>query len=221
MDANNTEPGASAGFVQQAVLIGVGTPILGLPHQGSAVALSADGNTALIGGPGQLYETGAAYVFTRSNGAWQQEQVLIGLPSFVLSQERKGAIVAPIGLEYGGNQGYAVALSADGNTAFVGGPCDYNNKGMTWLFYRTNGVWRRGERMPGEIPRMITNKEQVCPSRCPPTVHAGSSSHPASGRRAALHGPSRRCMGSQGRNLALPISTPLRRASRYPATATP
>jgi hypothetical protein len=96
------------------VLIGVGTPILGLPHQGSAVALSADGNTALIGGPGQLYETGAAYVFTRSNGAWQQEQVLIGLPSFVLSQERKGAIVAPIGLEYGGNQGYAVALSATG-----------------------------------------------------------------------------------------------------------
>jgi len=127
MDANNTEPGASAGFVQQAVLIGVGTPILGLPHQGSAVALSADGNTALIGGPGQLYETGAAYVFTRSNGAWQQEQVLIGLPSFVLSQERKGAIVAPIGLEYGGNQGYAVALSA-------------------------KGVWRRGERNAGGNP---------------------------------------------------------------------
>jgi hypothetical protein len=140
MDANNTEPGSSAGFVQQAELIGIGTPILGQPHQGSAVALSADGNTALIGGPGDLYETGATWVFTRSNGVWQQEQVLIGLE------------VGPIGLNYGGNQGYAVALSADGNTAFVGGPCDNNNKGMTWTFTRTNGVWRRGGRTRGGNP---------------------------------------------------------------------
>ena len=78
MDANNTEPGASAGFVQQAQLIGVGTPTLYVPRQGSAVALSADGNTALIGGPGSVYDTGATWVFTGTNGVWQQEQVLIG-----------------------------------------------------------------------------------------------------------------------------------------------
>ena len=42
-----------------------------------------------------------------------------------------------------GNQGYAVALSADGNTALVGGPSDNNNKGNTWMFICTIGVWRR------------------------------------------------------------------------------
>jgi hypothetical protein len=40
MDANSTGP-----FVQQAQLIGVGTPTLYVPQQRSAVALSADGNS--------------------------------------------------------------------------------------------------------------------------------------------------------------------------------
>jgi hypothetical protein len=53
-------------------------PTLYVPRQGSAVALSADGNTALIGGPGGVYDTGATWVFTGTNGVWQQEQVLIG-----------------------------------------------------------------------------------------------------------------------------------------------
>jgi hypothetical protein len=56
---NGTVCCPSAGFVQQAQLIGIGAPVLTLNYQGSAVALSADGNTALIGGPGQIYDTGA------------------------------------------------------------------------------------------------------------------------------------------------------------------
>jgi hypothetical protein len=145
MDANNTEPGASAGFVQQAQLIGVGTPTLYVPRQGSAVALSADGNTALIGGPGSVFDVGATWVFTRTNGVWQQEQVLIGreVGPFQYTSGAKG-----INPTWWGNQGYAVALSADGNTALVGGPSDNNSdnnfKGTTWMFIRTNGVWRRG-----------------------------------------------------------------------------
>ena len=71
----------------------------------SSVALSADGDTALVGGPYDDLRTGAAWVFTGSGGAWtQQGSKLVGA----------GAV---------GNaaQGVSVALSADGNTAIVGG----------------------------------------------------------------------------------------------------
>ena len=38
------------------------------------MALSADGNTALIGGPGDnSARVGAAWVFTRSGGVWTQQ----------------------------------------------------------------------------------------------------------------------------------------------------
>jgi hypothetical protein len=131
-------------FVQQAELIGIGAPTLALPHQGTAVALSADGNTALIGGPGDIYDSGATWVFTRSNGVWQQDHVLIGVG--IPTRFGEELIPGPA------NQGYAVALSGDGNTALVGGPADSSNKGMTWVFSRNNGVWRRGERVIGGNP---------------------------------------------------------------------
>ena len=37
------------------------------------MALSADGNTALIGGPGDNSYVGAAWVFTRSGSTWTQQ----------------------------------------------------------------------------------------------------------------------------------------------------
>ena len=40
---------------------------------GGSVALSADGNTALVGGWMDDDTTGAAWVFTRSGGAWSQQ----------------------------------------------------------------------------------------------------------------------------------------------------
>ena len=39
----------------------------------TSVALSADGNTALIGGPGDNCDVGAAWVFTRSGSTWTQQ----------------------------------------------------------------------------------------------------------------------------------------------------
>ena len=40
---------------------------------GKSVALSADGNTALIGDSGDNSNVGAAFVFTRSAGVWTQQ----------------------------------------------------------------------------------------------------------------------------------------------------
>jgi hypothetical protein len=102
--------------------------------QGAAVALSADGNTAIVGAPGDNSGAGAAWVFTRSNGGWiQQGTKLVG----------SGAIGQA-------GQGLSVALSSDGNTAIMGGPSDNSSVGAVWIFTRSNDVWRQqGDKLTG------------------------------------------------------------------------
>ncbi len=107
----------------QSKLVGSGAS--GSAVQGFGVALSADGNTALVGGPGDNADTGATWVFVRSNGVWtQQGPKLVG----------SGAISD-------GDQGYALALSADGNTAAIGGNLDNGGIGAVWIWTRSGGVW--------------------------------------------------------------------------------
>ena len=72
---------------------------------GSSVALSGDGNTALIGGFADNNFVGAAWAFTRSASTWTQEG-----PKLTASDE-SGA----------GGFGGSVALSGDGRTALIGG----------------------------------------------------------------------------------------------------
>jgi len=123
---------------QGAKLIGSGAT--GAASQGFSVALSADGNTALVGGFMDNNQLGATWVFTRSNGVWtQQGNKLVG----------SGAVDAGGSYNYVG-QGTAVALSADGNTAIVGGSRDNGFAGAAWVFTRTNGVWsQQGNKLVG------------------------------------------------------------------------
>jgi FG-GAP repeat len=128
----------------------VGTGAVTTADQGYSVALSADGNTAIVGGPLDNDPTGAAWVFTRSNGVWtQQGQKLVG------SDAVRGA-----------SQGSSVALSADGNTAIVGGPDDNSYTGAAWVFTRSGGVWtQQGWSAPAR---------RATPWRCPPTATPSS-----------------------------------------------
>jgi uncharacterized protein (TIGR03437 family) len=126
------------GFMQQGSKL-VGSGAVGAAEQGSAVALSADGNTALVGGLQDNNDNGAVWVFIRdANGNWtQQGSKLVG----------SGAInSAP----YGALQGVSVALSSDGNTALVGGQGD-NNIGAVWVFTRdATGNWsQQGSKLIG------------------------------------------------------------------------
>jgi hypothetical protein len=107
------------------------------PNQGYSVAVSADGNTAIVGGIGDNSATGAVWVYTRSNGVWtQQGSKLVGT----------GAATYP----YGSERGYSVAVSADGNTAIVGGRSDNAYTGATWVFTRSGGVWtQQGNKLVG------------------------------------------------------------------------
>jgi hypothetical protein len=101
---------------------------------GTSVAISADGNTVIAGGPGDNSLVGAAWIFTRANGVWsQQGSKLVGS--------------AYVG---GSMQGSAVAISADGNTAVVGGNGDNNAVGATWVFTRSGSAWtQQGGKLVG------------------------------------------------------------------------
>jgi hypothetical protein len=101
---------------------------------GVLVALSADGNTALIGGWKDNDEKGAAWVFTRSDGVWSQQ----------------GPKLTGTGEVGEGRFGTSVALSADGNTALIGGPGDNNSKGAAWVFTRSGSTWtQQGGKLTG------------------------------------------------------------------------
>jgi hypothetical protein len=140
---DNGEAGAACVFTrssgvwtqQGGKLIGtdaVGTQVV----QGTSVALSGDGNTAIVGGPGDNNGPGAAWVFTRSDGVWTQQMKLVGT----------GAVGTII------NQGESVALSGDGNTAIVGGSGDNNGAGAAWIFTRSGGVWtQQGDKLVGTL----------------------------------------------------------------------
>jgi hypothetical protein len=60
---------AVAQFTQQGPKL-VGTGASGAAARGFSVTLSADGNTAVVGGPVDNSFAGAAWVFTRSGGVW-------------------------------------------------------------------------------------------------------------------------------------------------------
>jgi hypothetical protein len=124
---------ALAQFTQQGSKL-AGTGAVGNAQQGSSVALSGDGKTAIVGGPGDNSQTGAVWVYTRSGGVWtQQGTKLVGT----------GALGGSV------EQGVSIALSGDGNTAIVGGLGD-NPSGAAWVFTRSNGVWtQQGSKLVG------------------------------------------------------------------------
>ena len=98
------------------------------------MALSADGNTALVGGHGDNSGAGAAWEFTRSNGIWTQQ----------------GGKLTPSDESGAGSFGVAMALSADGNTALIGGNADSGNVGAAWIFARNGNSWtQQGSKLVG------------------------------------------------------------------------
>lgn len=91
---------------------------------GRSVALSADGNTALVGAPLARGHTGAVWIFTRSAAGWHLAQVLSDPDP-----------------EYKSHFGAGVALSADGRQAIVGAPADHFYRGRAWVFARSATGW--------------------------------------------------------------------------------
>lgn len=97
---------------------------------GIAIAISADGLTAAIGGSGDSSSAGAVWIFTRATNTstWTQQGAKL------------------VGTNVSGTtaqQGKALALSADGNTLAVGCPNDNSNAGcvIIWTRNTSTNVW--------------------------------------------------------------------------------
>jgi WD40 repeat protein len=118
---------------QQGPLLSGSDAFMSRPNS-CPVAISADGNTIVVGGPGDSNWIGAAWVFTRSNGVWSQQ----------------GPKLVGSGAEGQAEQGTSVAMSSDGNTVIVGGPGDDSGTGATWVFTRSGNAWsQKGVKLVG------------------------------------------------------------------------
>ena len=110
---------------------------------GNSVAFSDDGNTALIGvqRDGSI-NSGSAYVFTRIGTTWSDG---INLTAEANIQQ---------GDTTDGNFGHSVALSGDGNTAFIGAPRDDNpfDSGAVYVFTWDGTTWTRRARIAPTTP---------------------------------------------------------------------
>ena len=117
-----------------------GAGATGTGRFGYSVALSADGNTALIGGrygtttPGRRgcslapARPGPSRAKTRRHGPH-------GAANSATSEKANSA---------------SVALSADGNTALIGGPGDNGGTGAAWVFTRSGSTWtQQGAKLTG------------------------------------------------------------------------
>lgn len=75
---------------------------------------------------------------------WQIEDgisVTVPTPDSFYPTTQQGVKLAGTAVTGTGNFGYAVALSADGNTMAVGGYGDNTNTGAVWIYTRSVGVW--------------------------------------------------------------------------------
>jgi hypothetical protein len=76
----------------------------------------------VIGAYGKASAQGAAYVFTRSNGVWSQQQKLLA---------SDGAA----------NDEFGDSVAVSGNTAVIGAPDKASYQGAAYVFTRSNAVW--------------------------------------------------------------------------------
>ena len=110
---------------------------------GYSVALSGDGDTALIGAPHADGYAGDASVFSRTGSTWSTQ----GTPLSGAEEDGEGEL------------GYSAALSRDGATALLGGRVDDGFHGAAWAFRRAGASGprtgkadrQRGKRKPRRV----------------------------------------------------------------------
>jgi hypothetical protein len=106
---------------------------------GISVALSGDGQTALVGAPQKNGQQGAVYVFAYSDGLWPQQHKFS--PSDVVSSDQFGASVA-------------LGISADGSTtALIGAPG--GNK--SYIFTFKENVWSLSQKIMASDSALSSN----------------------------------------------------------------
>ncbi len=120
--------GSGAAFSEKQLIVPTDERSASDANFGQSLALSQDGDTALIGGPADSNDgsdfLGAAWVYTRS-----------GSGDFTEQQK-----ITPGDEVDNGSVGLSVALSSDGETALIGGPGDAN-EGAVWIYALKGDTW--------------------------------------------------------------------------------
>jgi FG-GAP repeat protein len=112
-------PAAAGSAFQQAKL----TASDGAPDDGFGVSVAISGSTAVVGASFKNSQTGAAYVFVRTDTAW--------------SQQAKLTAPGPATIDF---FGWSVAIV--GSTAVVGAP-GQTSPGAAYVFVRSGTAWHR------------------------------------------------------------------------------
>lgn len=130
--------GAQSSFVQERAKLVPSDPT-GFTGFGYSVALSSDGRTALVGGPSDSTNYGAAWVFVREGGAWVQQGPKLRPP-------HEGGVAS---------FGAVVALSGDGKTALIGAHNEGLGAGAVYVFVREGSTWHEVQKLepPGRTSR--------------------------------------------------------------------
>ncbi len=86
------------------------------------ISVSIDGDTVVVGSPGDQASRGAAYVYARSGTSWTQQQKLIASDAAA-----------------GDDLGWSAAIN--GETVLVGAPSDDGSRGGAYVFIRNGAIW--------------------------------------------------------------------------------
>jgi hypothetical protein len=140
-------------LVQQAVLDG--SLATGAAEQGYSVALSGDGQTALVGGPQDTANgetnAGAVWVWSLSGSTWSQQAMLVGNCSARFQGECNNQGTGETDNGFDGEFGSSVALSSNGDTALIGAA----DSSQAWVFTRSGSAWTQQKLLTapnGETP---------------------------------------------------------------------
>jgi hypothetical protein len=122
----NVDAGAAYVFVRGASGWSLQAELQGAQDDsfGHAVALAADGSTALVSATARNDATGAVYVFVHDPAGWLQQTVLTASDGTVLD-----------------GFGDSVALSGDGTTALIGAWHRNNYTGASYVFVHGGTGW--------------------------------------------------------------------------------
>lgn len=114
---------AWSGHMAAGAMLSTGLGALGAGGLGYSVALSADGTTALVGGPFRDGGAGSVFVFQSSSAdTWATDSTTV-------------AALLNGGDFADGAFGSSVALSADGTTALIGAPTENGLTGAAYVFH--------------------------------------------------------------------------------------
>ena len=104
------------------------------------MAISPDGQTAVIGAPEDNGDIGAVWVYTLTGGTWTETQKLTAPTSGPDAEIGAGyfgrsvALLPPIGL-------------GTAQTVLIGAPADNGDVGAVWVYTLTGGTWTESQKL--------------------------------------------------------------------------